>query len=62
MIVKYLMHTTVHLASDLVSRGSLIHQTIQLPVGAQRTLMFSSALSPPSLASFLIQYPVEKAV
>jgi hypothetical protein len=50
MIIKYLVHATIHLAIDIIASGSLIHQMIDLPVCAQRTLVFGSASSPPSLA------------
>jgi len=49
-IIEYLVHATIHLAIDFVASGSLVHQTIELPVCAQRTLVFGSASSPPSLA------------
>ena len=53
MIIEYLVHATIHLALDLVASGSLIHQAIELPVCAQKTLVFGSTTSAPSLACLL---------
>ena len=50
MIIKYPVRTTVHPTLDLVASGSPIRQAAELPVCAQRTLVFGPASSPSALA------------